>query len=797
MRRASSNLIWTPRSIFVITFLGCIALANAAYEVDARFGSGSANLAKDFHRIKGQLPHDPLPIKSFNTGNNSDSGDMMGDFQTYGIGIGKIVGPGLAIAILTILAGVIYGIIKIIRLCCCRRKRDPEDETSEEKEENSFFTLHKLIPTGIYAFCWVWLLAGMIIGIMNNPVFSDGVKDMSDYVVNVGVDAVQLGRGLNSSLFQLVGQIPVSIELIKDQVDGVPALADNVDILGVDVNSTAVQVHNITAQIAAIDAGNTSAVDSLYTQLVSIDNSSSRTIGQVADLTTEISGNLRTSLNNTLTGLDDNLRSIDSTMGQITNTAGQVIKQADDLVKTVTEYTDMTKDYDQSRQKAVTALFALIIVVTVAVAAGFLFKIPIIFNVVAGFGFVFLFFLWFSGSIHFLLGMVLNDACPVVNTIVKGMLPTDDDAGKVLNGCMYEDRSVLQSMDLESQYDFDKVFNQTASFDSFKNFATSFNFTSIDEYFESIRVLYDYNLTAVADNMTAANYGWNQSIIYDLFADLNEQTDPLYYDQSNYTTADPSIYSPPKNQTVYSLQQAINASIIANQTVNTKLAAAKLQLYAAQNDINVLLANYTEFQARYDGIKRDVNVTATTNITNCGLILDTLHNNVTDFFQQGNCSFLGNTFEGIVDSLCATMQPAIDLLTVAQFLAGLALIPMVVVAEILSFRINKNTRILPCGDNGDVYDDNGESGRGVKCDYAVALTETKGSPTPPPVRHSITATIASSPNTPEILRNDYRKSNSVSPDYVPMQQQQNYILPPLRQGAPPSRYSNVPTTQDE
>lgn len=757
MRRASSNLIWTPRSIFVITFLGCIALANAAYEVDARFGSGSANLAKDFHRIKGQLPHDPLPIKNFNnSGGNSTNNneDMLGDFQSYGIGIGKIVGPGLAIAILTLLAGVIYGIIKLIRLCCCRRKRDPEDETAEEKEDNSFFTLHKLIPTGIYAFCWVWLLAGMIIGIMNNPVFSDGVKDMSDYVVNVGVDAVQLGRGLNSSLFQLVGQIPISIELIKDQVDGVPALADNVDLLGVDVNSTAKQVHDITAQIAAIDAGNTSAVDSLYTELVSIDNSSSSTIGSVANLTKEISGNLRDSLNTTLSGLDDNLRNIDGTMGQITNTAGQVIKQADDLVKTVTDYTDMTKSYDQSRQKAVTALFALIIVVTVAATAGFLFKIPIIFNVVAGFGFVFLFFLWFSGSIHFLLGMVLNDACPVVNTIVKGMLPTDDDAGKVLNGCMYEDRSVLQSMDLESQYDFNKVFNQTESFDSFKNFATSFNFSSIDEYFNSIRVLYDYNLTAVADNMTAANYGWNQSIIYDLIDQLNNQTYPLVYDETDYASADPSIYTPPKNQTVYNLQQAINASIIANQTVTTKLAAAKQQLYAAQDDINVLLANYTTFQTRYDGIKHDVNVTATTNITNCGIILDNLHGNVTDFFTQGNCSFLGNTFNGIVGSLCATMQPAIDLLTVAQFLAGLALIPMVVVMEILSFRINKHTRILPCGD-GQVYDDNGESGRGVKCDYAIALTETKGSPTPPPVRHSITATIASSPNTPEILRGDY------------------------------------------
>lgn len=749
MRRANNSNIWTPRSIFVLTFLGCMAVASAAsnytYEVDPRFSSSAANLARDFHKIKQSIDHPTIPTE------NIDKVDDWG--MDYAIGLVKIVGPGFAIAALSLLAGIIYGLFKLIRMCVCRRRRDPD----EAEEQQSFFTYQKLVPTGIYAFCWVWLLAGMIIGLQSNPNFTDGVKDMSGYVVNVGADAVQLGEGLIDSINNLVALVPTTIQDIKDQFEGVPEIADDVDQLGQDVNATAVQVHDITAKIAAIDAGNTTAVSDLYTELASIDNSSSAVIGNVADLTQEIGDNLRTTLNETISSLDSNMGDIDDTVGDIVDTANDVVRQADDLVDKVSGYTDDAISYDESRGKAVTALFSLIIVVTIAIAAGFIFKISVIFNVVAGFGFVFLFFLWLSGSIHFLLGMALNDACPIVDVVVQGLLPKNSTAGDVLNGCMYQGKTVLQSMNIEDRYNFSEVFDQKNEFNSFTNFTNNFNFSSIDEYFDSIRVLYSYNLTATAENMTAANYGWNESLVNDLYDELNQITDPLYYDKSNYTTADPDAYAFPENQTVYNLQQGITQFYSANQTIYDRLASAKADLISAQQDIDVLLANYTEFQNRYDGIKSDVNTLSTTNVTNCINIINGLENNVTNFFTQGNCSFLGETFDDITNSLCATMQPAIDLLTVAQFLAGLALIPMVVVAEILSFRITKNTRIAPCGDSDDVYDD-GESGKGGKnCDYAVALTETKGAPTPPPVRHSITATIASSQgdSTPEILRGDY------------------------------------------
>jgi hypothetical protein len=80
---------------------------------------------------------------------------------------------------------------------------------------------------------------------------------------------------------------------------------------------------------------------------------------------------------------------------------------------------------------------------------------------VAALSFVFLFLLWLSGSLHFILGMVLYDSCPVVDTVVQGMLP-DSEAGEVLNGCLYKQESVLESLNITA-YNLTDVFNYILS----------------------------------------------------------------------------------------------------------------------------------------------------------------------------------------------------------------------------------------------------------------------------------------------------------------------------------------------
>lgn len=731
--RIITNTSWvTPRTLFVLAFLGCIVFAHAATNssgVDPRFDRGSASLARNWQNVKAGIPHGKIP----------DSAEKIKDVGSwgmdYGIGLAKVVGPGFAIAILTLLAGVVYGIFKLFRCCfchLCKNKDEEEDSDSDTScDEDARKRAFKKVwcPTLAYAIAWIFLLTGMIFGLMNNPRFSNGISDMGDSVIGVGHDAIGLGNGLISNVTSIARLVPSSINEIIDQFDGVVPLADDVTVLSDDINGTSSQISNITEKIGAIDAGSNGAVSSLYTELAAINNQSQQIVSQMAELTNRLAIQLVATFNDTVGSLDSKTGEINETVGELEDTAREIIDQASDVVDMVSDTVTDVKGYDKKRGSAVLALFVVVIIVTFLLIIGYVVKFKFIFNIIAALSFVFLFFLWFSGSIHFLLGMALYDACPIIDVAVQGMLPADSQGAAVLRGCLYEDRSVFDSMNITA-YNLSEVFDYKTEFQSFASFSESFNFSSVDSYFDSINNLYSYNLTAEADNITAANFGWNETKIYDILAELNEQTDPLVYNLDDYTTANQTAYPPPKDEVVQGLINNITFALEANQTVYAKIDEAKQQMYDAQKDIDILCANMTQLRARYDGIRNQTVILQTQNITNCIHILDNLQGNITGFFELGNCSFLGEAYVEIRTSLCETMQPAIDCLTVAQFLAGLALIPIAILAEFLSFHVPKN-RVrpsLPCGGNDHDDDDleknsyKKEQKRGGG--YAVAMTDS-------------------------------------------------------------------------
>jgi len=414
---------------------------------------------------------------------------------------------------------------------------------------------------------------------------------------------------------------------------------------------------------------------------------------------------------------------INNSVGSIVNTANGVMDKAQDVVNQVNVYVNDAQHYDSIREKVVTAIFAFVIAFTVSIAVGYVMKMKLIFNIVAGIGIIFLFLLWFLGSLHFTAGMFLSDACPVVPTVVQELIPNNTDEGRVLQGCLYGTESIFQALNITA-FNLSTTFNYKQDFDEFADFVNEFNFSSVDDYLNQINQLYTYNLTAVAANLTAESFGWNQSVIYDTLDHLNEETTPDVFGLNNYTNAVPNNYPPPRNQSVYDLQQLLTEELQENQTIYEKLGTAKQDLDTAQDHINILLANFTNFDGRYAGIKQEVITLETTNISNCIDIINVLQNNITGFFELGNCTFLEETYNGILLSLCGTMQPAIDLLTIAMFLAGLALIPMVIVSEVLSYRINKDTQYF-----GGDYEEEDE--------YVTVIKDKEAAP-----RATLTATVA-------------------------------------------------------
>jgi Na+-transporting methylmalonyl-CoA/oxaloacetate decarboxylase gamma subunit len=772
----------TPRTVFVVAFLCCIVFAHATEsQIDPSFDPGSRSLARTWQHVKGSLPHDKIPD---NSDKIKDTGSWAKD---YGISLAKVVGPGFVIAILSLLGGVIYGIIKFIRCCCCSSSSDDdeEEESSKEDLETPYTACQIWAPTIVYVVCWVFLFTGMIFGLLNNPRFTQGVDSMGDNVILVGTQVQDLGNGLLTTVDVIVDLIPTTITGLEDQFSDVYPLSDQIEGLAGDINDTSSQVSDITAEIGSINAGNISSLASLNAQLAAVNVSSQSIIASVSDLTNQIAVSLLATVNNTIEQLDDKVGEIDDTVDDIRSAAEGIIDKANDLVKKVIKYVNDGKDYDKKRKSAVLALFVLIIITTFVIIVGYVVKIKTIFNVISALSFIFLFLLWLFGSIHFLLGMVLYDACPVVDVAVQGMLPKDSDVGVVLEGCLYEHRSVLDSMNI-SAYNLTNVFDYKSEFEQFESFSTTFNFTAINEYFDSIQSLYSYNLTAMANNLTVESFGWNQSYIYDAVDRLNQLTTPDYFSLSNYTSADPTKYSQSSqvNQTKYQITDLI----AQNKTIYNETATAKQQLLSAQIDMDYLISNLTALQLRYDNIVDEIVALTTTNINNSIALLDDLQNNITAFFALGNCSFVGDAYVEVRTSLCETMQPAIDLLTVAMFLAGFALIPMVILTEVLSYRIPKVRKMTDClgGGGDDDYDTSttgGEKGypmqgRGDGGGYSAALTDS-----PAPARHSgITATIGAHPmgdnastasNSPDF---GFARKNQVHPANISQQKQ---LLPPL------------------
>jgi gas vesicle protein/Na+-transporting methylmalonyl-CoA/oxaloacetate decarboxylase gamma subunit len=729
-------------SIFVIVlssllFAQFLMVSAEEVKVDSRFDPGSASLAKTWHNLKGKFPHEKIPSDS-ETIKHPDDWAM-----DYGVGLVKIVGLGFAIAILSILVGVVYGIFKLIRMCCCSKK---DDSDYEDEDEDKYTYSQKWGPALGYFICFVFLLTGMIFGLVNNPRFSDGVTDMGNSVVSVGNDAIGLADGLINSVDGIVQLIPQTIRTIQDQFAGVPALSADVEVLSVDINATSIQISNITAQMQAINLRNASgSIAGIKSELDSINNSSGQIISSMTTLTDQISGNLLSTYNNTLSSLNEKTADIDETVAELKATSDDIKEQAKDLVDKVTDGVEDVKGYDKSRGTAVMVLFVLVIIVSFVIILGFLLRQKFIFNTISAIFFVFLFLLWLSGSIHFLLGMVLYDACPVIDVTVKGLLPQDSQGAEVLEGCLYEHRSVLDSLNITA-YNLTDVFSFKDEFSDFASFSKDYNFSSIDDYFSRIENLYSYNLTEVADNLTVQAFGWNETIVYVALDNLNIAAEPDYpYTLQNYTEAEPNDFTNPKRAYVQGNKTVLNETVYFNRSIYEEVATAKNQLYAVQADIDVLVVDMSSLQSRFGDVKSSVNQLETTNISNSIAALDYLQANITGFFELGNCSFLGETYAEITVSLCETMQPSIDLLTVAQFLAGLALIPMVVLAEILSFRIPKASSINPLnfGDSGD-YDDE-EKGTKMK-NIAMSTEKPLDSSSK---RHSngpgISATISAEP----------------------------------------------------
>lgn len=670
------------------------------------------------------LKHKPLPDFS-----NLDSTELL----DYVISILTIAGPGLAIGILSIFVGIIYG---LVRLCCCLCCSGDDGELDEEglPTHKTYGFRKRMIPTIVYAIFMCWIFAGCIIGWTSNSKFTSGVTTLSDSVVDTGNGALTLGDTLINGLTGIRDSIPGRLDALVEQISGLPEIASRVSQLGVNVNGTSDDVSAISAKLKNINVNMTIIAD-LDAQLSAIDSQSSEIIGTVTDLTEQIADKLNTVLNETLSGIDDKIDDVMSGVDEIVSTSNEFVDSARGMANDINGYVDVVKGYDSQRGQGLAAVYAAGFAACCVAILGFFLKRPFPFHITAGFGFVFSFLFWTSGSVHLVLGIVLGDICPVADTVVRSFIPTEGQAAAAINGCL-SDVSIFDSLELRNAFNLSDIFDYRAQFDEFTGFVDEFNFTAVDDYLGEIDELYAYNLTAASENVTAASFGWDQQNVYDALDGLNQQTEPYghVFSLQNYTDIDLEDYPAGDvrdniNQTATGLGELITL----NSTVYAQIDVVKAQFIDVQNDIDVLVGNIKVYQSEFASLQDNITTLSDVNVTNAINIIEGMVAQVNAFFDLGDCSFLGRNYRSILNSLCSMMKPAIDLLMGSQYMIGMGVIAVIVLVEVLAVRVP-----YPADDHLEYYEKdeqdysspNNNNGNQQPASISMAVREDSTPPDP-------------------------------------------------------------------
>lgn len=639
-------------------------------DVDPQFSSFAARIATEVQSIQSQIPHGSLPDTVEGFQNLQISYDM-----PYVKDMAKVIGPGFAISFIMFIAAIVFCIYKICQKCSKKKKA---------KKPVSF--AKKLVPSLFYIFFLLFLIFGMTIGFSNSPIFSKGVNSIATNVINTDNASITLGNDLVDGVQSILNSIPISVNQIMDQTSGIPTLADSIVILGGKINSTSSQLNSIRNSISQINAWNNTVVAQFYAAVNSLTSESIQATSDVADLTQQIAQHLNEARNESVENMKQQLNSVEENAQDFINTANSILDQATTVQSNVNKWVDYTTEYDSYRDKATPILFAVVTAVAAMIALGFLCKFKCIFSLVAVLGMFLSTILWLGGSTYFGVGMVMTDMCPRVDIIVKALTNTSSQEGVVLQGCLTGSSTVLESLNVTA-YNLTELNYYKEEFINFRAYTESFNFSTVEGVLSSTAQIYMYNLTFIAANMTVASFGWNPANVYVGLAKLNDATYPYVFSLDNYTSADPNNYPPPQNNTVAQAKSNLAYLINMNETVYEELSKAQTQLVEVQGQVDALRANVATYEKQYYVLKSNITTLSSVNVSNCINIIGNVEDQIGGFMDTGNCSFVGTAYNDTVHALCYIMQPAVNLLTVAQFVGGLALIPLVILAGVLGRRI--------------------------------------------------------------------------------------------------------------
>ncbi|RLN71390.1 hypothetical protein BBJ28_00015753 [Nothophytophthora sp. Chile5] len=623
-------------------------------------------------------------------------------------GIAGFAIPGVILSVLSLLTMIFF----LICRCCCNRcgGRSPR--------EDGYTCMQKFLPILFFLLFAVGVVAVSAVALLYRDTMLTAVDDMFNATSDTLTNASGWIVDLRTPMEKIRDKVVTSADLVSVELNGTDFIEGGVDGMVTELRTFGgYSANRMIPENCVIDTDNTTNPDDedidadgrvclpcIVCQTISSEvATASDQIETNAAPGVEQLGTVKKQLNDQLVGISTSVR--DSVNAQVV-TANSTISKVDDFQSQVDDYNSKFQSYRDMVGYAIMAFFALAIAV---IGLGFigillgLTPLKVLANIlhIAYFiGFIALFLTFIVSAVALALGVVLGDACEVTLILSGNWTLALGDSADMVNAC-FQNESLIDALNLSSKLEFARggidfpsidvsSMLDFSELDTFSNTILATNestFPFNETKFDDAIVVFNSYATQVtqncnpSDSYTAENLlqPWEDTGV----ARVGDES-AVEYVTARFVPYNTSCDGTGQHNGVPNDNKGkpfvCSSGTCAFSDFMTELFGGLYDMASVKNGVTVFVdelhhnitgvTNYTDaFKENTTRMNDGVNDIKSD-------LQSSLISYVDDFENTMYCTFIADGFWNIYKALCGDLMPALTMIALMLFLAGIFLIPV-------------------------------------------------------------------------------------------------------------------------
>lgn len=617
--------------------------------------------------------------------------DGKATLKKWAQGVLIFIVPGIILAVLSLLTMLFF----IICRCCCNRcgGRSPK--------EGGYTCMQKFWPLLFFLLFAVGVVAVAAAALfLFWPTVLSSVTDTFDATTGTLTNATTWVADIEAPLISIRDTVTSSATSIGNQLSdtsfigtGITGISDELYTFG---NDSAGRTLPTGCTVSPYDA---------YCLACTVCTTISTEVALTAGQITTNAGPAVTALNKIVTSLTTLLVSIADTVRSSIN---DQVSNVDSLTSTITSARDKVEtyqgkfdNYKKYLQVAVLVLFAFALVTVAIGLIGVLFGLtPLkflanIIHIAYFIGFIALFLTFILSSVLLATGVIFGDVCEITTIFTEDWTVPFGSNAKALNAC-FQNESLIEVFNLTSDLEFATgglnfpTLNLTSvlDFSQLDTFAAAIQATNASTFalndtgFQDLLDLFNSYTTQSVSTCTVASGTFTTTNILDPWTvngdtHTNVSQTGKEYILSHYSTFDSDCAS--GTGKTFECMQSNTAnctySVFLGEAYRnaSNLALVKQDSATFITELHTNMTGVTNYTSEFKS-----NITElTTNITDIQTSLEaSLFKYVGEFEDAMYCTFIADGYYTLYNALCGDLMPAIIMISLMLFLAGVFLIPV-------------------------------------------------------------------------------------------------------------------------